>query len=171
MASDADWAKGYARQSQADFATWQALEKIPETPICHRMLFLQMTCEKICKAMLIRYDQLPSATLQSSHGYIAKHLPTLIRRQLEVTRAPAKLAKEVVRFSRQLAGEVEIMNPSMDRGGQRPDNCEYPWAIGEVLYSPLNWTFTPDGLLRQRFGNSFIKTLKNAIDQVVSDLS
>ena len=171
MASDGDWAKGYARQSLADFDTWQALERIRETPVCHRMLFLQMTCEKICKAMLIHYDNLPVSTLQNSHGYIAKHLPLLIRRQLEVVEASTKLTSEVVRFTRQLAGEIEVMNPSIDRGGQRPDNCEYPWQAGQVLYSPLDWTFTPNDLLRQPFGTSFIKTLKRAIDQVILDLS
>jgi hypothetical protein len=82
MATTAEWARGYARQAQADFRAWQALEENDDVHPCHRMLFLQMACEKLCKARLIDGGT-PPAALQTSHGYVANPLPLVIRAQLE----------------------------------------------------------------------------------------
>ncbi len=52
-------------------------------------------------------------------------------------------------FTRHIAAEIEVMNPAVDRDGQRPDNCEYPWEDGaQALHSPLDWAFSPLHLLR-----------------------
>ncbi len=61
MATPAEWARGYARQAQADFRAWQALEVDEHVHPCHRMLFLQMACEKLCKARLIDAGTPPTA--------------------------------------------------------------------------------------------------------------
>ncbi len=78
MATPAQWARGYARQAHADFGTWQATEGNEDVHACHRMLFLQMACEKLCKARLID-DGTPPEALQTSHGYVANPLPLVIR--------------------------------------------------------------------------------------------
>ena len=49
MATSAEWATGYARQADADFKTFEAVQDL-SIPECHRLLFLQMACEKLVKA-------------------------------------------------------------------------------------------------------------------------
>lgn len=63
------------------------------------------------------------------------------------------------------------MNPAADRNSQRPDNGEYPWEdAGLVLHSPLDWSFSPVSLLRDRYGPSFVKMLHLAIHRAVEEL-
>ncbi len=60
MSDPEEWAKGFARQARADFETWDRLQGIPETPECHRLLFLQMACEKPTKAHLCKAGSDPA---------------------------------------------------------------------------------------------------------------
>lgn len=168
MATDAEWAKGYARQAAADFRAWQAIEGNEDVHPCHRMLFLQMACEKLCKARLIDGGA-PPAALQTSHGYVANPLPLVIRAQLEFMGKRPTLG--LLTFTRHLAAEIEILNPAVDRNGHRPDNCEYPWEDATLaIHSPLDWNFNPLHLLREPSGLSFVKLLKLAIDRAVEEL-
>ena len=170
MATPAQWARGYARQAHADFRTWQAIEGNEDVHPCHRMLFLQMACEKLCKARLID-DGTPPDALQTSHGYVANPLPLVIRAQLEFMGENFVRKAGLLNFTRHLAGEIEVMNPAVDRNGQRPDNCEYPWEDDQhALHSPLDWQFSPLQLLRDRFGPSFVKVLQLAIDRALQEL-
>jgi hypothetical protein len=170
MATPAEWARAYARQAQADFRVWQALEVNEDVHPCHRMLFLQMACEKLCKARLIDGGA-PPVTLQTSHGYVANPLPLVIRAQLEFMGENLRAREGLIIFTRHLAKEIEVMNPAVDRNGQRPDNCEYPWEdAGQILHSPLEWGFNPVHLLQDRFGSSFVKMLQLAIDRAVEEL-
>src|ERR1700681_890371 len=101
----------------------------------------------MCKAHLIQGGTPPS-TLQSSHAYVAKQLPLVIRQQVLVAKQDPRKVAWVVQHTRHLAKEIEVLNPAVDRNGQRPDNCEYPWENGNgVLRSPLDWTFSPAQLL------------------------
>lgn len=170
MATPAQWARGYARQAHADFRTWQAIEGNEDVHPCHRMLFLQMACEKLCKARLIDGGTPPEA-LQTSHGYVANPLPLVTRAQLEFMGENLRARAGLLNFTRHLALEIEVMNPAVDRNGQRPDNCEYPWVDDQqVLHSPLDWQFSPLQLLRARLGPSFVKVLKLAIDRALQEL-
>lgn len=170
MATALEWARGYALQGQADFRAWQAVEGSEDVFPCHRMLFLQMACEKLCKARLIEAGTAPG-DLQTSHGYIANPLPLIIRAQLEFMGDDLRTMQGLLRYTRHIAIEVEVANPAVDRGGRRPDNCEYPWEDSKQrLHSPLQWTFTALQLLRDRFGPTFVKVLELAIDRAVNDL-
>ena len=170
MATPLEWARGYARQAEADFRAWQAIEENENVHPCHRMLFLQMACEKLCKARLISGGT-PPAALQTSHGYVANPLPLVIRAQLEFMGERLSARAGLLKLARHLAAEIEVMNPAVDRNGQRPDNCEYPWEDGALaLHSPLDWDFNALHLLRDRFGPSFVKILQLAIDRAVEEL-
>ena len=83
MSEPADRALAYARQASADFRAWELYEQNPEAVAaeCHKLLFLQMACEKLCKACLIRTGARPE-DLQTSHGYIANPLPVVIRQEI-----------------------------------------------------------------------------------------
>jgi hypothetical protein len=56
MSQPVDWALAYAQQAKADFRAWELYEQHPEAVVaeCHQLLFLQMACEKLCKAHLIQ---------------------------------------------------------------------------------------------------------------------
>jgi hypothetical protein len=161
MSTASEWAKGYARQARADFETLEKLRSIDAVPECHRLLFLQMACEKLTKAHLCQAGSNP-ADLQSSHAYIAKNLPIIIRQQISLSKP--KNARWVLGHSEHLAREIEMLAPAVQRGGQRPDNCEYPWEDeGGLLHVPLDWTFTPSNLLHAAAGRTFLKLVHEAI--------
>ncbi len=48
MATVLEWSIGYARQADADFKTFEAMQAM-EVPACHKLQFLQMACEKLVK--------------------------------------------------------------------------------------------------------------------------
>jgi hypothetical protein len=171
MSEPAEWALAYARQAWADFRAWELYEQHPEAVAaeCHRLLFLQMACEKLCKAHLIRAGAQPRG-LQASHGYTAKHLPTVIRQQIIESGGDLARMQGVLTLARHLAGEIELLNPAVRRGGAGEDNCEYPWEAGDKVVSPLDWTFYPLRLVAVRGGPTFIKLLKGAIARTINEL-
>jgi hypothetical protein len=160
-----EWSLAFARQAQADFATWEALQVQSVVPACHRLLFLQMSCEKLCKSHLIRTGSDPQS-LQSSHGYIEKPLPTIIRQVMAEFQLKSKGMKDILRTVRHLAREIEALSPALNRDGRRPDNCEYPWDdAGGKLHSPLDWSFVPAHLLLEPHGRTFLKFLRVAVER------
>ncbi len=170
MSEPADWARAYARQADVDFRAWELYEKNPTSVAaeCHKLLFLQMACEKLCKARLIQGGA-PPEDLQASHGYIANPLPVVIQEQMRRMRRDLRGMQGVLLQMRHLANEIEVLNPSMRRDGQRPDNCEYPWQAGDDVISPLDWPFTPSRLVAAPAGRTFIKLLRAAIDSILEE--
>lgn len=163
MASGEEWARGYARQADADFRRFQHLQSGDSVPECHRLQFLQMACEKLVKAHLCRTGS-PPAAVQTSHAYVEKTLPIVLRQKMIELNYTDRRARELLKFVRQLSGEIEVLAPSVDRDGKRPDNCEYPWedAAGK-LHSPLDWSFAPSQLLVLPHGRTFLKLVAVAI--------
>jgi hypothetical protein len=170
MSKPADWAFAYARQAAADFHAWGLAERHPRGVAagCHQLQLLQMACEKLCKARRILGGS-PPADLQRSHGYIEGPLPEIMKREIIHSGQDPKRMQGVLKLVRHLAGEIEILNPSMDRGGRRPDNCEYPWEAGDQVVSPLDWTFAPLRLITVPAGRTFLKLLCGAIDRVLDE--
>jgi hypothetical protein len=167
MADAAAWRLGYARQAKADFRMYQALEADPAAETCHRLQFLQMACEKLVKAFLCSAGEDPGALL-SSHAYVKAHLPTVLRQEAVFRNFTGPGAREVLRRSRHLAEEIDVLAPAVKRGGRRPDNCEYPWedAAG-TLHVPLDWSFQPAQLVVIPSGRTILKLIQGAIDRLV----
>jgi len=166
MSEPADWARAYARQADADFKAWELYEKHPETVAaeCHKLLFLQMACDKLCKAHLTRAGT-PLEALQASHGYVANPLPVIIQQQILHMRKNFDGMRGVLTHVRHLSNEIEVLNPAVVRNGQRPDNCEYPWEAGNDVISPLDWNFQPSRLCTAPAGRTFLKLLREAINR------
>jgi hypothetical protein len=166
MATSAQWANGYARQADADFRTFEKTQDI-SVPECHKLLFLQMTCEKLVKAYLCGMKTDP-AIVQTSHAYIAKSLPVVLRQQAVHFNYSGKKAAEALGFASRLAQEIELLAPAVRRGGQRPDNCEYPWEDGQgKLHLPLDWSFHPSQLVVMPAGRTVLKLIRGAIDRLL----
>ena len=166
-AVDDDWIRGYARQSKADFETFLKLQSQPDIPACHHLLFLQMACEKLVKAHLIGHGGDPRS-VQTSHAYTAKTLDIVIRHELTIRAIKQPQAKWILKYTKLLAQEIELLAPAVKRAGQRPDNCEYPWEdeSGQV-HVPLDWTFAPSSLLLAPAGRTLLKLIPNAINRLL----
>ncbi len=171
MSEPAHWALAYARQARADLKAWELYGRYPEAVAeeCHKLLLLQMACEKLCKAYLIRTGARPE-DLQTSHGYIARPLPVVIRREMIDSGQNPDRMRGVLNLFRHLAGEIEVLNPAVTRDGYRPDNCEYPWEAADRVISPLDWTFHPSRLVTVPGGPTFVKLVKAAITRIIDEL-
>jgi hypothetical protein len=168
MSTPSSWVTAYARQARADYAAWGAIQRDARFPECHRLLFLQMACEKLCKAYLIDNGSDPYV-VQTSHAYIAGPLPELLRKHLAASKQKLKQVPWVLEHARHLAREIEMLAPAVRRGGQRPDNCEYPWEDDTgVIRSPLDWTFPVSALLESPAGRTFLKLVQAAISRLLS---
>lgn len=68
-----------------------------------------------------------------------------------------------------IAREIELLNPAVDDGGRRDQNCEYPWHPGARIVSPLDYQFEVSRLVLQPAGVAFCKMLRKAIDFILLD--
>jgi len=166
MATRADWATGYARQADADFKTFEQLQAL-SIPECHKLQFLQMACEMLVKAHLCGVGTEPAA-LQTSHAYVANTLPVVLRQQAVFVNLTSRKAREGLKQTRQLAAEIDVLAPTVKRGGLRPDNCEYPWEDnGGKLHVPLDWSFPPSQLIVIPAGRTVLKLIRGAINRLL----
>lgn len=126
-----DWAQAFARQSCSDFDAREHLLRSGSPAQCHQLHYLQMAMEKCAKAHLIAAGASPMS-VQSSHGYISKVVPTIVRDGLGRTGAKEGWVMDAV-FA--LARRIELLHPAVDDNGTVPANCEYPWANakGEIV--------------------------------------
>jgi hypothetical protein len=170
MSVVSDWVLAYARQADADFRAWELYQRNPQAIAaeCHRLLFLQMACEKLCKAYLLKYAVFAPSEVQSSHAFVRKHLPTILREGLSISSKRRAARRAVVTHLRHFAKEVEILNPMCD-AADRPDNCEYPWQVGDKILSPLDWSFIPSNLLTAPAGVTFLKAIRVAINRILDE--
>ncbi|HRX84664.1 MAG TPA: hypothetical protein P5572_06545 [Phycisphaerae bacterium] len=160
MPTPEDWRVAFARQARADLAAREQLLANPAIPACQQFHFLQMACEKICKANLFRQGS-AEHDLRQSHAYIAKQLPLIAREQLSVR---GKGEPKWFRWAmRRLARQIELLAPAVDDGGRHAANCEYPWvgAGGRVMV-PASYDFGVD-LQREPAGRMLMKILYAAI--------
>jgi hypothetical protein len=170
MSSPEDiWANAFARQADVDLKIWE--ERDPPLLVaheCHRLLLLQMACEKLAKAHLLDAGN-DSTRLQKSHAVIRKHLPLIIEQTLRSLDHDPRKWRELLRWVRQLSGEIELLNPAIQRSN-RPDNCEYPWEVAGQIFSPIDHSFNVTSLLgRNQYGPTFFKLLRVAIDNLLRD--
>lgn len=158
-----NWAHAFAIQALSDLAARETLLRDPQLPHCHELHFLQMACEKLCKAYLMgRSDQDP-LRLQSSHGYVKKTLPILAKQFLAENQSPvpAHIIKSIAR----LAERIELLAPTQKAGGTVPSNTEYPWQGTSEICVPCQHDFGMM-LLNGRAGRTLIKCLRIAAARI-----
>lgn len=123
-----------------------------------------MACEKLTKAHLCGSGSNPKG-LQSSHAYLKKNLRLIIREQLFAAGFVRHRIASLMAPVQRIAEQIELLAPAVKRGGQREDNCEYPWEdAANQLQSPLDWVFPPSDLLLRPAGRTFLKAVSAAID-------
>ena len=125
-----NWVQAFARQAASDLDARDVLAADRSLPGCHSLHYLQMACEKLCKAARIAAGTDP-AEVQRSHASVAKHLPTIVK--LYMSREAGRLPRDnwVVNAIRPLARKIELLSPAVRDGGRSPQNCEYPWLAAD----------------------------------------
>jgi len=134
-----------------------------DLPKCEHLHLLQMACEKLGKAYRCRGGTPPSA-LRTSHAYVAKVLPQIVAEYAAwATKRPPVHRSRWMSSVRQLAGEIEVLAPSVEREGSREDNCEYPWRNGTgAVHAPCDEAFGGVIGLLADIGPIFHKVLRVA---------
>ncbi len=116
---DQAWGRAFARQALSDL---DARELLTDAAKCHRVHYLQMAAEKVCKAFLI--VQNGRGAIDNSHALIERSLPAIARAYLRQT-SKSSQNLQVSRI-RQTAREIELLAPALGQNEGRLDNCEYP---------------------------------------------
>ena len=167
MISPRQWSIAFARQARADLKSRVALSRTPGIPRCQHLHFLQMACEKLCKAFLCTSGSDP-ADLLTSHRYIAKVLPQIAKRRLGLKKGRyPRDSSQFVRDIRLLARLIELLAPAVDDNGRRPDNCEYPWEDKQGnLQVPIEYAFPNLSLLHQLSGARLLKIVEKTVDEL-----
>ena len=90
-----NWTSAFARQAQSDFLARDQLLVNPRLPECHQLHYLQMAFEKLAKAHLIAAGSDPS-DIQSSHAYVAKVVPQIVRESLAHRQVPCESSPTLI---------------------------------------------------------------------------
>ena len=126
----------YAEQSRSDFTVYSVY--LQEAEECHRLHYLQMACEKIAKAYRLRDLVSFNSEDLYSHAVFSKFITGFLKSKLVRRRYASQDSKrrEVERYARSLAVEIEKLAPAVDRE-RTPANAEYPWMAGVTGLRPL----------------------------------
>lgn len=159
-----EWSVAYAKQAVADLASFDRMKEIGGFVECHKLQLLQMGCEKLVKAHLCKAGSDPE-DLQGSHAYTSSNLPIIFRMLL--SRFPVSNPSWVTQYTNQLAGEIEVLSPQVDRSKSRPDNCEYPWEDSNgTLHIPIEWSFSPSQMLTIPVARTFLNLINFAAKEL-----
>ncbi len=138
-ATNQDWARAYARQSLSDLLLREKLVDA-DAHKCHRLHFLQMAAEKVCKAYLTIVNG--HDNVRRTHAYVAKNLPIIARHFYTVINDDNEISRWEISEIRRLAHEIEVLAPACDDGNVREDNSEYPWLDGRGhVRTPCEFNF------------------------------
>lgn len=166
MANLTEWRIAYTKQGESDLRARDQLLQNTKLPACHQLHFLQMACEKICKAHLCGQG-VQVEILRQSHGYISRVMPVIARQYL---RRACSNQSWILNAISGLARQIELLAPAQQGGGARPDNCEYPWeqASGEVVV-PAEHNFQLDLNSRKGGGLHLLKILQVAGEDLIKE--
>ena len=58
-----------------------------------------------------------------------------------------------------IARQLDRLAPAVDDNGQRPDNCEYPWEVGETVVVPADYSFPLIEFLERPSGQTILNSI------------
>ena len=167
MASNEEWARGYALQARADYRIYEYLCGQENFPECQRYHFLQMACEKISKAYRCWEGEDPKK-LKYSHAYAAKTLPAIFMgfyRRAEIK--PRVNREHLLKSFREAARDIDLLAPTVREGGSREDNCEYPWEDPQgSLHVPAQERFQAIRQIETPRRHQFLTLLVRSIEEM-----
>ncbi len=130
-----------------------------------------MACEKIAKAYRLRNPVSFSPQDLYSHAVFSKFIIIFLKSTPVKRRYRTQEAKrrQMERYARALAAEIEKLAPSVDRD-QTPENAEYPWMVGETVFVPCRHRYPLSRLLGEQGGRDVLKLIEIAIDDYPGDI-
>ena len=160
------WSSAFAQQAKSDLDAREWLLQKQQLPRCHELHFLQMACEKVCKAHLMTRSGADPLSLQKSHAYVAKNLPVIAKQYFAQQAEHLPKHGHLIRSIRAIAEKIERLAPANDVGGTAPSNCEYPWIgpSGKIIIpAEHNFDLT---LLYEKAGVTLLKLLRIAAERL-----
>lgn len=150
------FSEAFASQAESDLDAYESLTET-SLPVSHRLHYLQMWLEKLCKAYLWLPDS-QAEDLRMKHNVVDKVLPRLIGQYWQRLGFQEKSNLASIR---EICREIDLLHPQVDDGGRRPQNVEYPWRdrSGQVNV-PFQHTFP---VAHRLYGHSGRTLLKAAI--------
>ena len=116
-----------------------------DAPKCHRLHFLQMAAEKVCKAYLTTSNG--HSNVRKTHAYVAKNLPIIARVFYSSNRN--QIARwEMSEIRRNWLMKLKSWCQLATMVMSRLDNSEYPWQDGSGnvrIPSEFNFPNIDDG--------------------------
>lgn len=149
----ATWSEAFAVQATSDYETYLLLSR-STLANNHRLHYLQMWLEKLCKSYLWKLE-VNAEALKLKHNVIARVLPNLLKehwRRIGFERPPD------IRELRKLCREIDLLHPQVDDENRRPDNVEYPWrGTSGTIEIPARWKFPVASKLESNLGRLLLK--------------
>ncbi len=146
-------AQAFATQAGSDLDAFEAFSE-STLPMCHRLHYLQMWLEKLCKAYLWLLEGMAD-DLRMRHNVVEKILPRMISehwRRIGFGQRPDLTAV------RALCREIDLLHPQVKDNDRRPDNVEYPWlTAGGDAMPPAEWRFPLAARLHSPTGRLLMK--------------
>lgn len=142
-ATNEQWARGYALQALSDLRAREALADA-NVEKCHRLHFLQMAAEKVCKAHLMAaadgIDRV--GEIRKRHAHIAHPLPQIARHFYGKLNDNNEISPWEYSEIKRLAREIQMLAPACKGEDVREDNSEYPWEDGRGnICIPCEYSF------------------------------
>lgn len=176
MNLSSQWSQAFGRQSLSDRTVYEVLASRGGIPTCHLLHYLQMHLEKLAKAAL--WDPVtatpPIPDFDRSHNVIAKVLPLVVKQFSRSNGLGRRLAeKGRIERIRVLCREIDLLAPSVDLGGKRPDNCEYPWLSEseDRVLAPCEHGFSIARKLRSEDGLLLLKAAAVSAERFAKGIS
>jgi hypothetical protein len=129
------WSWAFAEQAASDLDAYDLLSR-SNLPACHRLHYLQMWLEKLCKAYLWRHER--EGDLRMRHNVVAKVLPKMFAqywRRMGFKQSPN------IQDLREICRKIDLLHPQIDDNGNQPDNVEYPWVVMGDAVPPASFHF------------------------------
>jgi len=153
------WPEAYLEQARSDWATYELIEHNSAAG-CHCLHYLQMTTEKLGKAVLLQSRTVTLDKVKGSHQAftaflrLASRNPAL-RAELQMT---GNQLRDYVKETLPMAHDIECLAPAL--AGDGP-NAEYPWETpSRTVIAPVSHTFRITADLREPKGRKLLKLLK-----------
>jgi hypothetical protein len=149
------FAGAFIKQARSDWEVYQ--------PLCHRLHYLQMACEKLAKAYRLRDTHVRVDGVIRSHAGFEKFVGAFSVTIKDDFRDKDAQLRVLVSQWRSIAREIEKLAPAADREST-PENAEYPWEQDGRVVVPCEYAFPSLELLLVAGGRNFLKVVQRALD-------
>lgn len=151
-----EWADAFIKQARSDFRVYLLCQADERLEMCHRLHYLQMTCEKLSKAYRVRDTNAEMNTLTHGHVGFTKFLRAFLKSPLMSRRYVGSAQKAALKAANQLGPLIESLAPAVD-AERTPQNTEYPWVANDKVLAPCEYDFPNLNLLTVPAGRQLLK--------------